>query len=176
MPPRYFIGLELPRDACNAISVVQDNLYDDKLLLKPLLPHVTIVQPNALQAISPMWLLPKLKPLVNSYFPLNIKIGELSVFNNSVLHFKIKSPELISLQFEIIDLLPPDILSRYYVGKNPYTPHVTIAQTNPKLSLNQIQISAYAKELKGLVNNQYIISSPSKFDHTSPRQYKVTKI
>lgn len=175
MPPRYFIGISLPQGLSNQISVVQNQLYDDKLLIKPLLPHITIVHPNALATVSPMWLTPKIKLIQQDLLPLKIALGGIETFNNSVLHFRVSSIELNKLQENIVNLLPKDVLNTYYVDKR-FTAHITIAQAKSRQPLNPKYIELYKQKLGQLSGTTFIVNNLSKFDHTAPRQYQIKSI
>jgi 2'-5' RNA ligase len=175
MPPRYFIGISLPQNLSNKISDVQNKLYDDKLLFKPLVPHITIIHPTALATISPMWLTPKIKLIQQKFIPLEITLGNIETFNNSVLHFKISSIELNGLQDNIVKLLPKDVFNTYYVDKN-FAAHITIAQAKTKQTLSPKYIELYKQKLGQLSGTSFIVNNLSKFDHTAPRQYQIKTI
>jgi 2'-5' RNA ligase len=176
MPPSYFIGIALPQAIANHISSVQSKYYSEKQLLKPLLPHITIVHPQALHTISPLWLLPKIKALVNDFLPIEISIEGFGLFYKNVFYISVSSKGLMQLQFKLLELLPEDVRSRYYTGVNAYTPHITIVQSKPKYPLNDKQLFNYRNELSDLVGKKFTASSLTKFERTAPAKHKLISI
>jgi len=155
------------------ISDIQNNLYDEKLLLKPLVPHITIVHPNSLATVSPLWILPKINNATSHLLPININIDGLGSFSKYNLHLKVSSPQLNEIHHSIISLLPPNIYAANYIGKNQFVPHITIAQCKPMQQLSPKYINAYSQELKSLIGTQFNVKQLTKFEHTAPRQYQV---
>lgn len=176
MPPSYFIGLTLPTDISSAIIDVQTSLYDDNILLQPLVPHITIIQPNALSQISPIWIKPVAKNIANNYLPLKAKITDVKTFNDKVIYLAIDCPGLIDMQKDLVAALPKDIYQRYYVGRLPYTPHITIAQTKNQTALSSAIIASYTEALQNFVNQDLNINIIYIFKHSAPRTYKIQKI
>jgi 2'-5' RNA ligase len=176
MPPRYFIGITPPKDVARVISSVQYSLYDEKLLLKPLVPHITIIHPNALERISPLWLLPKLKSVQAAIMPTSIKLGSISVFHTSNLHIKVESTSLNELYEQCLNLLPKDVIATHFVGKRKFDPHITLAQAKPKQELSPKYIELYRQQLKPIIGTQFTVNNLTKFEHSAPRHYQIKHI
>lgn len=176
MPPRYFIGLSLPNNITENISQVQNQIYNENLYLKPLLPHITIIAPNNLERVSPFWLIPKLKQIQTNLMPINIKLVSFGMFHSSNLHIKVESDNIIELYNQCLSLLPKVTISKHLVGKWQFNPHITIVQTKPKLILNQDKIELYKYHLQALIGQEFAINHLTKFEHTAPRQYQIKSI
>ena len=175
MSARYFIGLTLPTDLSAIISDVQNKSISSHLLMKPIQPHITLLDPNTLMDVSPMYLIPKVKELATQYLPLNITLSEIESFENRVLYIAADSPELIKFQAALSALLPDKVQASHLVGRS-FTPHVTLAQAKPRQKLVGNLEQSFQHKLAGFLPATFTANHISKFTWQAPRTYNVSDI
>lgn len=175
MHPRYFIGITIPEDLSSKIEKVQQNLLPGHKVMAPLLPHITLLHPNILMTVSPLYLVPKLNEITADYLPLDIELIKTALFDKRVLHIAVKSPELIKLQSALVQLLPDDIRARYQIGR-AFTPHVTLAQAKPLQQLSDELIDGFEHALDPLLPKKFKAEKLSQFTWVKPREYKIETI
>jgi 2'-5' RNA ligase len=78
--PIYFISIALPEPLNTHVSRLMWQLYDDNNphMLKPLLPHVTLLHPPVLHGTLPEELIPRVREgahLLQAYPAANISAG-----------------------------------------------------------------------------------------------------
>lgn len=166
--PVYFIGIALPAELERHISQLQWRLRDhDKHLIKPLLPHVTLLHPPSLRGIMPDELLPRIHEVAARYLPLTLALEEVSSFGKSVLYVKVQSQGLYSLQLQLVRLLSPEAQQLHF--KRPYTPHITLAQAYEPHELDtDTLILSLSDELN--LPSQFTVDSLAYFKRILPRE------
>lgn len=172
--PVYFIGIALPDELDRQISEIQWKLRDhDKSLLKPLLPHVTLLHPPSLKGIMPDELIPKVHDVAKRYLPLTLALEEIGSFNQYICYIKVQSQGLYSLQSQLVNLLPPDAQALHY--KRPYVPHITLAQAYEP---HKLDVETLKVELRSKIRlpQQFTVDSVSYFKRIVPREYRASQI
>lgn len=172
--PIYFIGISLPPELDKQIADVKWRLKDsDKHLLKPLLPHVTLLHPPSLRGIMPGELLPRIHEIAERYLPITLSLEEVGSFGSSVCYIRVQSLALISLQSQLVKLLPPQAQALHY--KREYMPHITIAQAYEP---HRLDVSAITREIERTVKlpQQITIDSVACFMRILPREYRAEEI
>lgn len=125
----YFIGIALPSDLDQIVADVKGRLFhSNKAALKPLLPHVTLLNPPSLRGIMPSELIPVVREVAERYLPLTITLEEIAMFGSRVCYIRAEALGLYSLQAQLVRLLPPEAQILHY--KRPYTPHMTMLQVH----------------------------------------------
>lgn len=172
--PIYFVGIALPKELDALISDLKWKLRDDdKHLLKPLLPHVTLLHPPSLKGIMPDELLPRVHDITARYLPLTLAIEDIGFFGQSVCYLRVQSQGLYSLQSQLVKLLPADAQALHY--KRPYTPHITIAQAYEPHSLDTNHVKrAILNKIQ--LPQQFTVESVSYFKRILPREYRAEAI
>lgn len=171
MNPRYFIGITLPDELTSKIETIQIELLTSQDVMKPLVPHITLLHPNILMTLAPMYFVPIVKEAAKEFLPLSIELTEIALFDTRVLYIAIKSPELVRLQEKLVGLLPEDIRAGHQIGRE-YKPHITIAQAKPLQSLSDELIARLEQELTPLLPLKLEITFLSYFTSSGPRIYK----
>jgi len=168
--PVYFIGIALPVALDKQVSDIMWNLYEhDKSLLKPLLPHVTLLHPPSLKGIMPEELLPQIQEIAQKYLPLTIACQEIGFFEKNVCFIRVQSQSLYSLQAQLVKLLPLEAQELHY--KRPYMPHITLAQAYEP---HELDTDALLREIPVKLNlpQQFTVDTVSYFKRILPRQYR----
>lgn len=174
MQYQYFIGVMLPAQLSNKINAIQNSVYSKDIMLKPLVPHITLLHPQPLANISPMILIPKIREITKN-LNIQIKLEQFDNFNNSVFYINVKSPELLDLQLQLVELLPDQIKAKYFVGRK-FVPHITIVQARPKLKLPSIITNRYKQKLSSELPYCFNINSLYKFNRQYSRNYSASII
>lgn len=143
--------------------------------MEPLVPHITLLHPNILQTVSPIYLIPLVKQIAETELPIHIELTGTAMFDKRVLHIAVNSPRMINLQAKLVDLLPPDIKARYEIGRK-YTPHVTLLQAKPLQALDPSIIKQFENELKAQLPHAFEANKLTIFTWQGPRRYKVEDI
>ncbi|USN96288.1 MAG: 2'-5' RNA ligase family protein [Candidatus Nomurabacteria bacterium] len=166
----YFIGIALPPELDRQIAELKWRLHEtNEVALKPLVPHVTLLNPPSLRGIMPSELLPKVREIASRYLPLTIALEEIGIFGQQVCYLRAESHSLYSLQSQLVKLLPPDVRAAHY--KRPYTPHVTLLQVTEPNVLDIDKTRAIVAESISLPR-QFTIDSVSCFTRIMPREYR----
>lgn len=165
----YFIGVALPPVLSRQIATLQWGLYEEKTdMLKPLVPHVTLLHPPNLRGVMPSELIPQVREVARRYVPLTIELTGIGFFGRQVCFLHAESHKLISLQSQLVSLLPPKARQLHY--KRDYSPHITIAQ---KYQPNELDV----RTLEHLTHTSirlplsFRVGSVSCFTRIKPRQY-----
>lgn len=170
----YFIGIALPLFLRRQVADLRWLLYQkDPNLLKPILPHITLLHPLSLEGILPNQLLPKIRTVAQRYLPMTIELNRIDFFGQEVCYLAADSLKLYSLQHQLVRLLPPGVRRTHY--KHTYLPHVTLAQIHNPLVLNMKELS---KEIQGslVLPIRFTITSVASFTRILPRIYRVRPI
>jgi 2'-5' RNA ligase len=175
MQQRYFIGITPPEDFSNKIALIQHSLMMPGKTMDPLVPHITLLDPNTLMTLPPMYFLPKVKTVAAEVLPFELEFSRLDMFDKRVLYIAIKSRELQKLQEQLANLLPESILAQYYVGRS-YTAHLTLAQAKPKQVLPDDLITTFRRQIAPLLPYRFSAKQLTHFIRQSPRNYKVESI
>lgn len=172
--PIYFIGISLPSELNRQIAGLKWELHDSgEHLLKPLLPHVTLLHPPSLRGVMPEQLIPRIHAIAERYLPLTLSLEEVGSFGDSVCFIRVQSLSLISLQSQLVKLLPPEARALHY--RRQYQPHITIAQVYEPRKLDIDTISKLVKKQIKLPQ-QITIDSVSCFMRILPREYRADVI
>lgn len=170
----YFIGISLPPELDRQVSELQWDLHGlDKATLKPVLSHITLLHPPSLQGIMPSELLPRVHEVAERYLPLTIALQDIGYFRDRVCFVAVQSHQLISLQAQLVRMLPPEARQLHY--KRPYHPHITLAQIHQPKVLDKEQV----EEVIGnrlLLPQQFTVEHVSYFQRILPRQYRAEDI
>ena len=170
-PPQdiYFIGIALPPDLDQQIAELKWQLYrKKKQMLKPILPHVTLLHPPSLQGIMPSQLIPRIQEIAKRYLPMTIQLSHVEFFNPRICYIQAESLNLYSLQSRLMRLLPPDVQALHY--KHAYLPHVTLAQAYEPATLDR---SSLLKEIDTSLHLPitFTVDSVTCFTRIKPRVY-----
>lgn len=169
----YFIGIALPPDLNDRITQLQKQLYTDRSMLRPLIPHVTLLHPPSLHGIRPHELVPKIREAAKLYLPLNIELTKVDHFNQKTVFIDVESHNLRALQQRLLKLLPEEVQKAHYA--RPYRPHITLIQIHLPKQLNVDDIDL--KLTKSLsLPMQCEIKEVSCFRWIRPRDYSVEAI
>ena len=175
MHPRYFIGLDLPSDISEAIESARIALLAGHPVMQPLVPHITLIHPGALTSVSPMYFVPQVQQLAAGYLPLNVKLTETGLFDRRVLHLTVQSPGLHDLHAALLAALPEQAKNRYDPGRT-FTPHVTVAQSEPRMQLSDELIDKLTSKLQPLLPYEFKATQVHLFQQVKPRQYEVRPV
>jgi 2'-5' RNA ligase len=166
----YFIGIALPNSLNQQIATLKWKLYDhDDTMLKPILPHVTLLHPPALQGIMPSELIPKVHEVAKRYIPFTIALTEIGFFGKNVCFIKAEAMSLYSFQSQLVRLLPPDVQSLHY--KRQYLPHVTLAQIYEPHTLDKKKLTKTISHHISLPLS-FQVDSVTYFKRILPREYQ----
>lgn len=170
----YFIGISLPQELNRQISELQWDLHElDKVMLRPILPHITLLYPPSLQGMMPDELLPRVHEVAERYLPLTIALQDIGYFRDRVCFVTVQSHYLISLQAQLVRMLPPEVRRVHY--RRPYHPHITLAQIYQPNTLDKARV----REVIGsrlLLPQQFRVEHVSFFQRILPREYRAKSI
>jgi 2'-5' RNA ligase len=170
-PPQsiYFIGISLPPDLDRQIAELKSRLYDNQPhMLKPVLPHVTLLHPPSLQGILPSQLIPRIHEIAKRYLPIRITLTKIGFFGPRICYLEAESFSLYSLQSQLMRLLPPEAQAIHY--KHDFLPHVTLAQTYEPATLNRTPLmNEIDASLKLPIT--FTVDSVTHFTRIKPRVY-----
>lgn len=170
----YFIGISLPADFDRQISQLQWQLHGlDKGMLKPIMPHITLLHPPSLQDITPDELLPRVHEVAARYLPLTIALQDIGFFGGRVCYIAAQSLQLESLQSQLIRLLPSEARELHY--KRPYLPHITLAQIYQPKTLDKEKLREVVGDELGLPR-QFRVEHVDYFRRILPREYRAETI
>ncbi len=175
MQPRYFIGISLPEDITGRIQDIQTSLYEEETMLEPLVPHITLVHPNALQTLAPMYFIPKAKDAATPLLPIEITLTDIQVFHNSVAHISVSSEGLNKLHSSLLALLPKSVIAQYYTDRN-YKPHVTLLQAKQRQKITPALLANLNDRLQSLLPINFTVTQISCYKWISSREYKIEKL
>jgi 2'-5' RNA ligase len=170
-PPQsiYFIGISLPPDLDRQIAELKWRLHDSQPhMLKPVLPHVTLLHPPSLQGILPSQLIPRIHEIAKRYLPMRITLSRIGFFGPRICYIEAESFSLYSLQSQLMRLLPPEAQAIHY--KHDFLPHVTLAQTYEPATLNR---TAVTNEISASLELPitFTVDSVTRFTRIKPRVY-----
>jgi len=175
MNPRYFIGISLPDDLTKNLEALQAKISAGQPVMDPLIPHITLLHPNILMTLSPLYFLPKVKILASEILPLEIELTKVDLFDTRVGYIAVTCPGLTQLQEQLVQLLPTDLRARYNVGRE-YVPHVTLAQSKPLQKLSEEYISKIKSEVEPLLPFTFAVHELTEFRQHSSRKYVMNSI
>lgn len=175
MHPRYFIGIALPDDISSTITAVQKKLAGQYDVMEPVVPHITLLHPNILMTLSPLYFIPLAKKAADAALPINLELTKIAMFDSRVLHIAVKGAALHHLHDELIELLPHDVRARYEIGRK-FTPHVTLAQSKPLQTLDSQLITDVSTQMKPLLPQTFEVRHLSQYKSQRARTYTVQQI
>lgn len=171
----YFIGIALPEPLNDQVSRLMWKLYDENnpQMLKPLLPHVTLLHPPTLRGTLPEELIPKVQEATRPYLPLNIELGKIRYFNEHVCSLQAESLSLHSLYQKLIPALPFEVQAEQL--KRDFAPHVTLVQVKHPYKLDKKRIeNEIEKSLTFPI--RFEVNSLTCFRRILPRTYKPSRM
>ena len=173
---RWFIGVTLPDELSDAISSVQHQLRrNDNTLLEPLVPHITLLHPNPLMELSPLYFAPIAKQATDTLLPCDITLTAASTFRSDVLYISVESPQLDQIYNALVEALPHAVQSAYFVGKE-FVPHITIAQAKSGHTLRENAFQIAEQQLRGLLPTTFITNELTRFESNASRSYSAKKL
>lgn len=175
MQPRYFIGITLPDALSRQIAAIQKDLIKDTPVMQPLVPHITLLHPNILMTLSPLYLLPLVSKAAAGLLPISIELTGTAMFDRRVLYAAVKSPALPKLQKKLVELLPDDVRARYMVGRE-FTPHVTLLQAKPLQSLDPQLMADFKARMEPMLPVSFDVTALTSFVQQRARSYRVETI
>lgn len=175
MHPRYFIGIAFPDDISGQITAVQKKLVGQYDVMEPLVPHITLLHPNILMTLSPLYFIPLAKKAADAALPIKLELTKVAMFDSRVLHIAVKSAALHRLHDELVELLPDDVRARYEIGRK-FTPHVTLAQAKPLQTLDSQLITDVSAQIEPLLPQTFEARHISQFKSQRARTYTVQQI
>jgi 2'-5' RNA ligase len=165
----YFIGIALPPELDEQIARLKWRLFDtSEAALRPLLPHITLVNPPSLRGIMPDELIPKVREIAVRYLPLTITLDRVDMFGGQVCYIHAESLGLLSLQSQLVSLLSPE--AQAVQNKRTYSPHVTLLQVYDPETIDHnktTEIISQAIELP----ITFTVDSVTCFKRILPREY-----
>lgn len=172
---RYFIGIQLPGALTHAISTLQKNAYNEQSMLTPLIPHITLLHPNALTSLAPMYFIPLVSKVAAQHLPFDVTLTHLGAFGSSVLYIAVESHGLMRLHKALVALLPEKVRTQYYVSRS-FTPHVTLAQAKFRIKLSQPESDSFNTALEQKLPYTFPVNHLSEFVWQDARKYKIATI
>lgn len=170
----YFIGIALPLPLRRRVADLRWSLYrKNASLLKPTLPHITLLHPLSLEGILPDQLLPQIHTAAQRYLPMTIELNRIGFFGQEVCYLAADSLKLHSLQHQLVRLLPPGVRKTHY--KHNYLPHVTLAQIHNPAVLDIRELSNEIQKYFTLPI-RFTITSVASFTRILPRVYRMRPI
>lgn len=175
MKYHYYIGLQLPPPIRQAITALQQELFDPIESVEPLEPHITLLPPPAVENIDPLELRMHAKAAAQSSWPLTITLDEIITFRGHAIALRAESDEIYDLQKRLVNLLPFETEVKYF--PNPkFTPHVTLTQAIRGHVLPAKLITEYKERFKDELPISFTVDHITLFEWTGPRQYNATAI
>lgn len=175
MHPRYFVGIALPNVLSEQIQTIQTAVLKNRPVMEPLVPHITLLHPNILMTLSPLYFIPIIKEASQALLPISVELTGIDMFDERVLYIAVKCPGLITLQEKLVGMLPDDIRARYEVGRE-YTPHVTIAQAKPLQTLSRDVAHHLRRDLNQLLPTKFTAKALTQFTWQADRRYSILTI
>lgn len=170
----YFIGIALPSDLDERIADLKWKLHEtNEASLKPLVPHVTLLNPPSLQGIMPSELVPKVREVAARYLPISITLERVAMFDSQVCYIAAESLDLYSLQSQLVKLLPPE--AQAVQNKHPYRPHMTLVQVYDPEVIDADKVQAIVSDSLTLPLH-FTVDSVTFFKRILPREYHAEKI
>lgn len=175
MSNRYFIGIILPEDLIKSIAHIQRDLLVPHKVMPPLVPHITLLDPNTLSTVNAVEFLPAVKEIARANLPINISLRHTSLFGQRVLHIAAESPKLLALQQQLVGLLPEAVRLKYQSGR-PFRPHATLAQAKPSQNLSPRLVESFREQIDPLLPQSFTAENLTHFQWIRPRTYKLSLI
>lgn len=143
--------------------------------MEPLVPHITLLDPNTLLELSPMYFVPKVRKIAKDSLPFGVELTGLGSFGKRALYITVKSPKIVVLRQKLVRLLPDHIRAKH-TDVREFIPHVTLAQAKPNQKLDQALIGKFGEQISPLLPCEFSVKNLDQFKWIRPRTYKVTKI
>jgi 2'-5' RNA ligase len=171
-----FVGIALPARLSNDLANLQKRLYEPEAMLKPLVPHITLLHPVSLFYVNHEKLMPKIRKLSEELLPITITLTEFDHFDDQTFHIVVNHVEsdLHHLYHEIVSLLPNKVRVRHYSRR--FHPHITICQSRTGELHHHSLYEKAAKHFDLSNPLQVTIDEIHLFKLTGPREYSVEKI
>lgn len=169
--PIYFIGVALPEPLNAQVSKLMWELYDkdNPRMLKPLLPHVTLLHPPALRGTMPEDLIPEVQKAAAPYLPLNIELAGINFYGDQVCALQAESLSLHSLYQKLIPTLPFEVQAAQL--KRGFSPHVTLTQIKHPQTLDRGKTAGTTEQAISLPI-RFEVTSLTCFKRILPRTYR----
>ncbi|MBW3568818.1 2'-5' RNA ligase family protein [Candidatus Parcubacteria bacterium] len=175
MQPRYFIGIALPDELSSRISKIQNDLFQPGKVMQPLVPHITLLNPNMLEKLPPKDFIPQVRKVTNNILPVEIRLSEISMFKKRVIYIKAEGKAAVYLYDELVKLLPDSVRTKFTPNRK-FEPHITLAQAKPKQNLDPKLTEQIKTRLSPLLPVHFEAQNLSRFIWQGPRIYQVTEV
>jgi len=171
MQHTYYIGMQLPKELVTSIEAVQNELFNEELMSKPLEPHITLLPPPAVERLEPEELARQVKVTAAALLPLSITLTEVDIYKDFAIAITVESDKIHALQRALVALLPPEAEAIYY--PNPvFSPHVTLAHALHGKSFPAELASQFAAKLASRLPTTFTTTHLTLFQWVAPREYK----
>lgn len=171
MQHNYYIGMQLPKELAASIEAVQNELFNSKLMSRPLEPHITLLPPPAVERVEPEELARQVKVTASAFLPLSVTLTEVDTYKDFAIAVTVESEKIHALQQALVALLPPEAEAIYY--PNPvFSPHVTLAHALHGKSFPSELASLFAAKLANKLPMQFAVTHLTLFQWIAPREYK----
>jgi len=172
---RYFIGMTLPSELSKAIATVQHDIYIPDIMLLPLTPHITLIEPNLLTMLPAEEFIPKVKDAASQFLPFTISLDQTSLFGKQVFYIDVKNEELAVLEMKLLKLLSDTTYGAVQINR-PFQPHVTIAQAKYRQRLPLPLIESLRTRIEPLLPQKFSVHELVYFQWVHPRSYALYEI
>jgi 2'-5' RNA ligase len=99
-----------------------------------------------------------------------VALEDVDFYSHSVCYVRAESFGLVSLQQQLVQLLPPEAQHMHY--KRPYVPHITLAQLYEPKKLDELKISPADLSRELGLPRQFTVDSVTCFRRILPREYR----
>lgn len=176
-PKPYFIGLALPSDVHDAITRAQRELLDERFAIRPIVPHITLLHPPAVERLEPEQLAARVRETVADLLPMPVTLEGFGTFGKHSMHIRVQQqPHLMELHRRLVALLPEESRQTHYPDGSTYTPHVTLAQAKRGSKLPADLLGEYSAELEHLLPCTFQAEHITLYRWVAPRQYALETI
>lgn len=173
----YFIGLMLPADIHHEIVQAQHDLFDERAVIRPIVPHITLLHPPAVERLQPEELAARIREIAAGILPLRLTLEGFGTFRQHSVHLRVQQqPQLMELHRKLVSLLPEESRQTHYPDGSTFTPHVTLAQAKRGRHLPPDLLGEYTALLEHLVPYTFQVEQITLFRWTAPREYTLEAI
>jgi 2'-5' RNA ligase len=175
MRQRYYIGLQLPTEIRERIAGAQRLIADEKTILTPLEPHITLLPPPALEDTDSSEITTAARKIGDTFLPFSVRLTNSEWFKRQALAIRVNGEIIYRLQKSLLTLLPEDGEPLYY-PKPVFSPHVTFAQARRGCSLTDELADKLEAQLGSLLPYEFTAEYLTLFRWIAPRTYAAEKI
>lgn len=153
------------------LVLLQQSVLDEATMLRPLIPHITLLPPHLLADVPPAALLPVIKQAAAPYLPVTMHISRIGQFKQHTIFAGIESRGLHLLHDMLFRLLPPAARARRD-ARRPFLPHLTLLQTKRGHSVPPEVTQHIVNQLEPFLPLQFTVHDVLCFEHQGPRRYR----